>query len=721
MSHDADLLGEELRPISGLRDAPEQEQELLFMGENSQNVLVGEANQELDQAAEVARSDDSVLVSPASELQDTMTKPPLPPPRPPAFATSTTPVLSQSIPDGSSTRRPSISLPARTTSAVFLNVSSEAELESHMVIRALKTRDPEDELIDMLQKRKAVLFLPLADSLLHVTEEGIPPTFFEHHVFIANPENPKQVMSLGGVRGLLKGSRLIVIGPRPTEEELSKLVASHESGQANFSDRALSMWDTIDVTSTTIDHYPSIELMQEHPFSCHISNDVSIDVLLMSRAIMQEDLVRHQIIPKISPRRAPSYNTSLITLPTFNLDITSIPSNVFTQIGSIPALFAKEVAPLDDPPCLQGDHNYRIFAEQMRDPRCSHFIMDVQRYLTSLASHRGVLSSDSLAMFHARFLESMHKAFGQNSCLRAKDSAIMDAIVEGLDSYLLAKAYPIYFTSVLAEEQHADLLVHRKISLMSVAGFGLEQLGLTGVVNAEALRDTVKYAGIELLSADRLTTPAQKLAAIVASHHRVADRVSACFPTEDESSSADMLLPLLIYVVIRTNMPRLVSCLKYITKFRPTNKMEGYAAYCLTNLSAVQSFLETCDVENLNLDQDFAACFRPLPSNPHSDTVIVLPHSLIQLESKIKGKMPPAPSLRTDIPPISDKIASLPASMGLRISGMWPFWKGPVDTPSTASDSTGAAGSTGPSAPSPESAGSTQSDQERLWARLRRQ
>lgn len=34
----------------------------------------------------------------------------------------------------------------------------------------------------------------------------------------------------------------------------------------------------------------------------------------------------------------------------------------------------------------------------------------------------------------------------------------------------------------------------------------------------------------------------------------------------------------------RINPPRLVSNIRFVQKFYPTDKMDGYAAYCLTNL-----------------------------------------------------------------------------------------------------------------------------------------
>lgn len=81
------------------------------------------------------------------------------------------------------------------------------------------------------------------------------------------------------------------------------------------------------------------------------------------------------------------------------------------------------------------------------------------------------------------------------------------------------------------------------------------------------------------------------------------------------TSGADLILPLLIYSVVRSNPPRLISHLKFSHRFRSESLMRGQASYCLTNFDAVVEFLNHVDVSSLGLSsQKVLAAASPSPS-----------------------------------------------------------------------------------------------------------
>lgn len=84
--------------------------------------------------------------------------------------------------------------------------------------------------------------------------------------------------------------------------------------------------------------------------------------------------------------------------------------------------------------------------------------------------------------------------------------------------------------------------------------------------------------------------------------------------------SGDVILPLMIFAVVKANPPRLVSNLLYIQRFRRESAAGGEEGYCLINLMAVAEFLENVDLEALGLGDNENTVLRyvSLSSRPPS-------------------------------------------------------------------------------------------------------
>ncbi|KAJ3162316.1 hypothetical protein HDU86_004796 [Geranomyces michiganensis] len=503
----------------------------------------------------------------------------------------------------------------------------------------------------------------------------------------------------------------------------------------------------------------------------------TIKVHLLRRAIMNEDITgsliaaspRTSSIPPLPPPRAPpSYNTSLLSLPSLAFDLTSMPSHVLNQIGAIPSLFtaksvSQTVAPLTEVPALAHDPAYAVFMTQMQDPRCAPFVAEIARYLAALTGSSVPVSSDKIAAYHYAFIQRMQMLFNENGAVfHGAETGHAARVLRGLEEYLLARGNPTYFVAVLNEEQLSDLAIHRKISLLATIGFGLEELGFPPVVSPDALKKTVKLAGVALLKAERAPTPRSKLGHLIACHRVVTDRMHLLLDEETISaSSADALLPLLIYVVVKSNPPRLTSTLKYIRTFLAADLSggddegrddeEGIASYCVTNLSAVLSFLETLDTTNLDVDDaELENAYSLHPSNAGGDEVILMPtnHSILllegaeQAEQYRRGKSkPPGPvplqsaaasagAAMANLPPLllAQNVraggAAVVDSIGKGISGLWPFRAAapqsspssppPIAAPPNAQE---LAANSPPSDSTPPAAAPSTPD--RLWSRLK--
>ncbi|RDX50836.1 hypothetical protein OH76DRAFT_1481912 [Lentinus brumalis] len=89
--------------------------------------------------------------------------------------------------------------------------------------------------------------------------------------------------------------------------------------------------------------------------------------------------------------------------------------------------------------------------------------------------------------------------------------------------------------------------------------------------------------------------------------------------------SGDIILPLMIFAVVKANPPHLVSHLLFTQRFRREHAAGGEEGYCLINLMAVAEFLENVDLAALGLGESekmviSAAELTPIPiSRPVSE------------------------------------------------------------------------------------------------------
>ncbi|KAG6888143.1 hypothetical protein C0992_009515 [Termitomyces sp. T32_za158] len=125
-------------------------------------------------------------------------------------------------------------------------------------------------------------------------------------------------------------------------------------------------------------------------------------------------------------------------------------------------------------------------------------------------------------------------------------------------------------------------------------------------------------------------------------------------PAEPTPVSGDVLLPLIIFSVVKANPPHLVSSLLYTQRYR-NQSSGGEESYCLVNLMAVAEFLENVDLAALGLgDSDkvlSAADLTPIPLNrsPITDPTPLAATAADGLPGKLRGGVEQANKVITGV------------------------------------------------------------------------
>ncbi|CAK7269267.1 hypothetical protein SEPCBS119000_003482 [Sporothrix epigloea] len=183
---------------------------------------------------------------------------------------------------------------------------------------------------------------------------------------------------------------------------------------------------------------------------------------------------------------------------------------------------------------------------------------------------------------------------------------------EAVERRLCEGIYDRIYRHRSTQDEAQDEKLRSKTAALDLVGISPTDLGVDlGVpspASPEAVAARVKevYEWLEparkqIVHMGQTHYPLGKLNRLKAVHKSILDTLAHFHP----SSSADEIMPVLIYTLITLPPEQLnvVSDLKFIQRFRWEHKMEGEAAYCLTNLEASISFLETVDLSTLRADE----------------------------------------------------------------------------------------------------------------------
>ncbi|KAK3724062.1 hypothetical protein LTR37_001184 [Vermiconidia calcicola] len=186
------------------------------------------------------------------------------------------------------------------------------------------------------------------------------------------------------------------------------------------------------------------------------------------------------------------------------------------------------------------------------------------------------------------------------------------ALEEAVERAVCEKVYERIYKHRSTDDDARDEKLRSRTAALALVGIGLKELHVESPTNQDVRKATEEReeeihlslapAREALQRMDEEQYPLGKLKHLTDTHKSIVETLSQLFPS---SSSADEILPTLIYTLI-TSPPEylnVVSNLNFIQRFRSSSKVDGEAAYCLVNLEAAISFLETVDLSSLRADE----------------------------------------------------------------------------------------------------------------------
>ncbi|KIY00663.1 uncharacterized protein Z520_03328 [Fonsecaea multimorphosa CBS 102226] len=177
---------------------------------------------------------------------------------------------------------------------------------------------------------------------------------------------------------------------------------------------------------------------------------------------------------------------------------------------------------------------------------------------------------------------------------------------EAVEKRVCEKIYDKIWRHKSTLDEVRDEKLRSKTAALALVGIGLKDLGIDWSEDTEKSVEDVQAslapARESLAKMNEERYPLGKLQHLTTAHKAVVDTLYSIHPS---SSSADEILPTLIYTLITSPVEgiNIISNLYFIQRFRAAPKIDGEAAYCLTNLEAAITFLEDVDLASLRADE----------------------------------------------------------------------------------------------------------------------
>ncbi|GAP87465.1 putative vacuolar protein sorting-associated protein 9b [Rosellinia necatrix] len=193
-------------------------------------------------------------------------------------------------------------------------------------------------------------------------------------------------------------------------------------------------------------------------------------------------------------------------------------------------------------------------------------------------------------------------------------------VEEAVERRLCEGIYDRIYRHRSTQDEAQDDKLRSKTAALAVVGIGPADLGVdlgespedgpeVLAKKNEEISEHLEQARKDLILMNQKRYPLGKLNCLKAAHKSIVDTLSYFHP----SSSADEIMPMLIYTLI--TMPpenlNVISDSNFIQRFRWEEKLEGETAYCLTNLEAAITFLQTVDLASLRADEASTTPSKP--------------------------------------------------------------------------------------------------------------
>uniref|UniRef100_I1JVP8 VPS9 domain-containing protein n=2 Tax=Glycine max TaxID=3847 RepID=I1JVP8_SOYBN len=245
---------------------------------------------------------------------------------------------------------------------------------------------------------------------------------------------------------------------------------------------------------------------------------------------------------------------------------------------------------------MEVSTSFHDFLYRMRHPASLDLVRSIKSFIVSFSFHQPKPENDGKRV--QDFFVSMEAAIRDHSLWTTASEEDIDCAMQGLEKYIMTKLFSRTF-SASAEDAKIDNEISSKICLLQTF-LKPEHLDIPPILQNEALW---LLAEKELLKINAFKAPHEKLLSIMNCCRIINNLLLNAAMSEYVPAGADGFLPVLIYVTIKANPPKLHSNLKFIKLYTRQAKLISEAEYYFTNLVSAKTFIVDLNAKSLSMDE----------------------------------------------------------------------------------------------------------------------
>ncbi|KAK7334486.1 hypothetical protein VNO80_26243 [Phaseolus coccineus] len=240
--------------------------------------------------------------------------------------------------------------------------------------------------------------------------------------------------------------------------------------------------------------------------------------------------------------------------------------------------------------------SFTDFLNRMHHPASLDLVRSIKSFIVSFSFYQPKPENDGKRV--QDFFLSMEAAMRDHPLWTTASEEDIDCAMEGLEKYIMIKLFSRTF-SAAAEDAKIDNEIFEKICQLQTF-LKPEHLDIPPILQNEA---SWLLAEKELLKINAFKAPHEKLLSILNCCRVINNVLLNVAMSEHVPAGADDFLPVLIYVTIKANPPKLHSNLKFIKLFRRQAKLISEAEYYFTNLVSASAFIVDLNAKSLSMDE----------------------------------------------------------------------------------------------------------------------